>query len=143
MKHVLLILVIFIFGLDLIQAQTIKTVGTSGNFSTLKGAFDAINNGTLSGAITLQIISNTTESSTATLNASGTQSANYTSVVIYPTGSGFSISGNLAFPLIDLNGADNVTIDGRVNASGSTKDLTIINSSVSGNSNTSTIRFIN
>jgi predicted outer membrane repeat protein len=42
--------------------------------------------------------------------------------------------------LIDLDGADNVTIDGRVNQSGSTKDLIITNTSTSG---TSTIRFIN
>jgi hypothetical protein len=53
-----------------------------------------------------------------------------------------SISGNLATPLINLNGADNVTIDGRVNATGSTKSLTITNTSAVTTAGTSTIRFI-
>jgi hypothetical protein len=121
-----------------------RTVGITGaDYPTLKGAFDAINSGTLTGAITLQIITNTSESASAILNASGSGSATYSSVLIYPTVSGLSISGNLAAPLIDLNGADNVTIDGRVNATGSTKDLIITNTSTSNTSGTSTIRFIN
>ena len=121
------------------NAQTTKTIGSSGNYSTLKSAFDAINAGTVSGAITLQIIGSTTEIASAVLNASGIGSASYTSITIYPTTSGLTISGNLSSPLIDLNGADNVTIDGRVNASGSSKDLVISNTNVGG----SVIRFIN
>jgi len=70
-------------------------------------------------------------------------STNYTSIAIYPTGTGYSISGNLASPLIDLNGAGNITIDGRVNATGSTQDLIISNLNTSGTSNTATIRLIN
>lgn len=36
------------------QAQITKTVGSSGaDYTTLKGAFDAINTGTLTGSITL------------------------------------------------------------------------------------------
>lgn len=130
-------------------AQTTKTVGASGaNYSTLGAAFTAINTGNITGAITLQIIAGTTETASAVLNASGTGSANYTSVTIYPTTTGLTVSGNFAGALIDLNGADNVTIDGRLYTSGvpgSAKDLTLINYSNS-NSNTnraSTIRFIN
>jgi hypothetical protein len=118
------------------------TVGSGGNYATLKAAFDAINAGTITGAITLQIIDNTTETASAVLYASG-GSTSYTSVNIYPTLTGLTISGNLAAPLIDLNGADNVTIDGRVYATGSTKDLTITNTSTSATSGTSTIRYIN
>jgi len=95
----------------------------------LKTAFDAINAGTHKGTITIQITGSTIETATAYLRASGTGSAIYTSVNIYPTVTGLSISGNLALPLIDLNGATNVTIDGRVNATGSTKDLVITNTS--------------
>jgi len=84
------------------NAQTTKTVGTSGNYTTLKAAFDAINNGTITGSITLQITSNTTESATAALNASGTGSASYSSISIYPTGLGYSISGSLAAPIINF-----------------------------------------
>ncbi|MCX6267203.1 MAG: hypothetical protein NTW16_07580 [Bacteroidetes bacterium] len=125
------------------NAQTIRTVGGTGaSYSTLKMAFDAINAGTITGAVTLQITGSTTETATAALNASGTGSAIYTAVTIYPTVSGKTISGNLATVLINLNGADNVTIDGRVNATGSSTDLTITNTNT-GAGATSTIRFIN
>jgi len=68
------------------NAQTTKTVGNTGaNYSTLKLAFDAINTGNITGAITLQVIASTTETASAKLNASGSGSANYTSVTIYPT----------------------------------------------------------
>ena len=125
--------------------EVTATLGTTGptGYSTFKAAFDAINAGTHAGAITIKLNGNTTESASAVLNASGTGSSSYTSVNIYPAASGLSISGNMASPLIDLNGADNVTIDGRVNATGSTKDFVITNSSTSSNSGTSTIRMYN
>jgi len=128
-------------------AQTIKTVGTGGDYGTLKAAFDAINAGTITGDIELQIVSSTTETATATLYQSGYTggggTSSYSSVKVYPTSNGISISGDLAAPLIDLNGADNLTIDGRVNATGSTKSLEISNYNNSNTSGTSTIRFIN
>ena len=57
---------------------------------------------------------------------------------------GLSVSGAIDGPLVDLNGADKVTIDGRVNKLG-VKDLTIVNTSVTVNSALaiSAIRFIN
>jgi hypothetical protein len=126
------------------QVTLTASSGTaSGTFTTLKGAFDAINAGTHQGAIVISINSSTTESASALLNASGSGSASYTGINIYPTTTGLSISGELAAPLIDLNGADNVTIDGRVNATGSTKSLTVSNTSTSSTAGTSTIRFIN
>jgi len=112
-------------------SQTIRTVGSGGNYATLQAAFDAINAGTITGEIELQIISNTTETSTTeatapTLNANGSGSANYTSVAIYPTGAGgFTIATADFYQLIILNGADNVTIDGRVNRTGTTIALTL------------------
>jgi hypothetical protein len=56
---------------------------------------------------------------------------------------GLSITGNLAAPLIDLNGADNVTINGSLNGLNAGKDMIITNTSVSSTAGTSTIRFIN
>ncbi len=112
-------------------------------YANLKSAFDAINSGTHTGIIELSLSRNTIETASAVLNASGSGSASYTSVNIYPTSTGLSITGNLAAPLIDLNGADNVTIDGRVNASGSLKDMVINNTSNLNNSGTSTIRLYN
>ena len=130
-------------GFMIINASAQVTVNPgSGSYLTLKLAFDAINSGTHTGALTVTITANTSEIASAVLNASGAGSANYTSINIYPTVSGLTISGNLSStPLIDLNGADNVTIDGRVNATGSTVDLTITNTNPS--VATSTIRFIN
>ncbi|MFZ4770202.1 MAG: beta strand repeat-containing protein, partial [Ferruginibacter sp.] len=118
------------------------TQGTANEiYFTLKDAFAAINNGTHKGDIVLKVNANTTESVAAVLNASAATSSGspyYTSVNIYPTVSGVSITDNLSTPVIDLNGADNVTIDGRVNATGSTTDMAIFNTSTS---SASTIRF--
>ena len=100
---------------------------TSGYYKTLKNAFDKINDGTHKGNISITIYGNLTESSTALLNASGTGSASYNNVNIYPVVSGVTISGSIDGPLIKLDGADNVTIDGRVNAMGSSTDLIISN----------------
>ena len=132
-KQITLLLAVVLFAILAVQtayADVIKTVGPSGgDYPTLKDAFDAINNGTLTGAITLQIINggNPYGTTTATLNASG-GSTNYTSLLIYPTSTGSYISChnlNSGTPAIILNGADNVTIDGRVNQTGSTPSLYI------------------
>ncbi|MEI6899089.1 MAG: hypothetical protein WCL00_04370, partial [Bacteroidota bacterium] len=132
--NVLLALTVVSFG------QTTKTVGGSGaNYSTLKLAFDAINAGNITGVIVLQIIENSSEPTGATLNSSGTGSANYSSVRIYPTVSGITISGNIAGPLVLYNGADNVTFDGRVNGTGSSADM-VINNTNNGSS-ASTLKF--
>ena len=147
MKQLLITLTLIMVGImnAFAQINVTATVGTPGptSYTTLKAAFDAVNLGTHKGVITIQVTGNTTETETAALNASGSGSASYTSVSIYPTATGLSISGNLAAPLIDLNGADNVTIDGRVNQGGSTVSLTIANTSLSSIAGTSTISFIN
>jgi hypothetical protein len=111
-------------------ADVTKTIGGPGttptpDYATLKAAFDAINAGTLkTGVITLQITGSTTETASAALIASGTGSASYSAVLIYPTGI-FSVSTNGNWSAIDLNGADNVTIDGRIYQTGATNSLTI------------------
>lgn len=95
-------------------------------YSNLKAAFDAINAGTHQGIINVEITGNTTETAIAVLNASGVGSANYTQVNIYPTATA-TISGSVQYGLIELQDADNVTIDGRINQAGSTPALTIQN----------------
>lgn len=109
-----------------------------GVFQTLKSAFDEINSGNFKGDITMRIHSSLTETASAVLNASGSGNASYNSIILYPTTSGLSISGNLAAALIDLNGADNITMDGRVNLSGGA-NLTIENTNTGGQ----VFRFIN
>lgn len=139
-----MLLLAIMLTIPVLAVNETRTVGNAGaNYPTLKAAFDAVNAGTLTGNVTLQLIANTTETSSAVLNASGTGSASYSAVNIYPTTNGLSVLGNLDAPLIDLDGADNVSIDGRLSASGSTKSLVISNSSTSALSGTSTIRFRN
>ena len=111
------------------------------SYATLAAAFTDINNGVLTGSVQLNVIDNTTEPAAgAILNASGVGSASYTAVLIQPLGGAWTISGaaTAGLPLIDLNGADNVTIDG-LNTGGNS--LTIANTTVSATSGTSTIRF--
>lgn len=125
------------------QVDVTASAGTTNaSYTTLKDAFDAINAGTHQGTITVDISGDTTETATATLNASGSGSASYASIAISPTGGAArTISGAIpaGSPLIDLNGADNVTIDG-LNTGGNS--LTIANTTASATSGTSTIRFI-
>ena len=140
-KFLLVIFSTAIFSSNYGQNVTVNaTVGTLfGSYPTLKAAFDNINNGTHKGAITIVVIANTTEAASAVLNASG-GTASYTTILIQPSGGGARIiSMSLATPLIDLNGADNVTIDG-LNTGGNS--LTISNTSTSSVAGTSSIRFI-
>lgn len=111
-------------------------------FTTLKAAFDSINTGALSGAIILKINGSTMETASANLRESGYNGvSNYSSISIYPTVSSLSITGSLTAALIDLNGAANVTIDGRVNATGTTNDLLIVNTSTTSWAATLTFEF--
>ena len=124
------------------QVNLTATSGTaSGTYTTLKAAFDAINAGTHQGSIAISIVGNTTETASAALNASGSGSASYSSISISPSGgSKRTISGNIAGHLINLNGADNVTIDG-LNTGGDS--LTFSNANTSNGAINSTICFQN
>lgn len=120
------------FGQNVFVAGAVTGNGT---YPTLGAAFTAINSGSQTGAtIFVNITGNTSETSTATLNA-GTWSG----LNILPSGgSARTISGSIAGPLIDLNGADKVLIDG-LNSGGNS--LTIDNQDIGTSS--STIRMIN
>jgi hypothetical protein len=127
--RVTLLMLPLLLGSASAQISVNATGGIPGpsNYTTLKGAFDAINSGVHQAAVIITITGNTTETATATLNASGTSTASYSSVVIKPTGTTRTISGNIpSDALIRLNGADNVTLDGSLNGTTS-RDLTIKN----------------
>lgn len=138
-KLTLILLAFFpvLAGIKTSQAQVdVSTGGPSTTYTTLKEAFDAINAGLHSGTILIGISGNTTETASAVLNASGTGSASYLSITINPTGGAArTITGSVPGHLIDLNGADNVTIDG-LNTGGNS--LVISNTSTV---TSSTIRF--
>jgi hypothetical protein len=63
-------------------AQNVNVNPGGLTYATLQLAFTAINNGVHTGAVTVTIVGNTTEVGTATLNASGSGSASYTSISI-------------------------------------------------------------
>ena len=67
------------------------------------------------------------EKASATLYQSGYTGAggtsSYSSVTLFPTVPGLTVTGSFTGPLIVLDGADNVTFDGRVNQAGE-RDLT-------------------
>ncbi len=108
-------------------------------YATLQLAFAAINGGVIHlGVITIDVCGNTTETASAVLN----QVAGVTSVTMSPAGGAArTITGAIAAgsPLIDLNGADNVTING-LNTGGNS--LTISNTTIGTTAGSSTIRFI-
>jgi hypothetical protein len=135
--------VITVLPVDPIEVNASIGLGYQ-TYASLKLAFDNINNGTHQGEVIIKVHQSTNETAVAALNESGSGSSNYTSVLIYPTSPGLTISGTFnGNPLINLNGADNVTFDGRLHATGSDKNLTIVNYSTSPNTSTSTIRLIN
>jgi hypothetical protein len=95
-------------------------------YATLKAAFDSINAGTHTGTVIVEICGDTSETASAIINASGTGSALYSSVDVRAVGGPRQITGALNTALVKLNGADNVTIDGRIDGIG--RNLSVINS---------------
>jgi subtilisin-like proprotein convertase family protein len=113
--------------------------GVYGSLTQTGGAFAALNAaGAQTGnAIIIEITGDVaTEDGANSLNGGG-----WTSLTIRPSGGApRTISGTVALPLINLNGAQNVTING-LNSGGNA--LTISNLSTASTAGTSTIRFIN
>ncbi|MFY9309114.1 MAG: PKD-like domain-containing protein [Bacteroidia bacterium] len=106
------------------QVTVAGSTGANGSYTTLKDAFDALNaNSNQAGnTITISLSAGTTELAPAVLNAA---TGAWTSLTISPSGgNAVTVAGALPFPLIALNGADNVTIDG-LNTGGNS--LTISN----------------
>ncbi len=137
MKKIYLLLIVTSSFVTSSFAQNVIVNPGAGSYPDLATAFAAINSGTHTGAITVDIIGNTTEATSAVLNASGVGSASYTSILLSPSGGASKIiTGTIAGHLVDLNGADNVTIDG-LNSGGNS--LTISNTNTGTAS--STIRF--
>lgn len=126
-KFYLLLLFVIVSFIGRAQVSVTATAGTTGPtpYTTLKGAFDAINAGTHQGAINISLSAGTTETATAALNASG-GTASYTSVNITAT-TPVTVTGSFTGAIIKLNGADNVTIDGRIGGTG--RNITVSSTS--------------
>jgi hypothetical protein len=112
-----------------------KTVGPTANFSTLTAAFAYLNVNGINGALNL-ILQSTYLSSAEpvfpipALFIPGASAVN--TVTVYPSASGLSITSASATGTLNMDGVSFVTFDGRVNATGSTKDLVIENTNVAG-----------
>ena len=133
MKQRILLVLLFALSMNMVVNAQVTVSGahasSNGTYTKLSLAFTAINGYSQTGNnIVITITSSpTAETGSAILNAGA-----WTSLKIYPTAPTLSISGSVGGPLIDLNGADNVTIDGSLNQSGSAVDLTISNTNTGG-----------
>src|ERR1043166_3270484 len=146
LKTILLVLAMVLTGL-IANSQVIVTA-TAGNpgptpYPDLASAFAAINAGTHQGTIGVGISANTSETGPCVLNASGSGGASYTTVAISPINDNVTVSGPTVSGrgLIELNGADNVIIDGdNPNTAGTNRNLTITNTAANTITFTSVIR---
>ena len=112
-------------------------------YQNLGAAFNAINTGVYVGTITVRIHGDTEELSTAVLYASGANASGtsaFGSVIVYPAAV-VNVTGNLNLPMIQLDGADNVTFYGGIGGIATTLDLTLTNTNTG--TNASTIQFLN
>ncbi len=101
------------------------TVGNGGNYPTLTGnsistgLFSAINSLGLTGNLTVNIISDITETGFTALNQWSESGGSGYTVTIQPADASLkTISGNSSSYLIQFNGADRVTINGNFSGSG-------------------------
>ena len=126
--------VLFFFFIGVInnataQVSVTATLGTVGptSYLTLSQAFSAINSGTHKGAIIITITGTVNETAVTSLLNGVTAPASYSSISIKPSGDASIL---MATPganraIIELQGADNVTIDGDDTATAGIRNLTV------------------
>ncbi|MEO6731272.1 MAG: T9SS type A sorting domain-containing protein [Ferruginibacter sp.] len=137
MKNFYTAICIFILMQLSASAQNITVTATAGplltsSYPTLKAAFDGINNGSHQGIINIRIVNNTAENANCLLDSSGNAtSSNYTSILIRPADTATvikTISMSLTdTTLLTLQGADNLSVDGRPLGLGANIFLTLSN----------------
>ncbi|WP_317900140.1 T9SS type A sorting domain-containing protein [Aurantibacillus circumpalustris] len=135
----ILFLLIYLLTSQQLISQNVVVSGAlvgNGSYPDLNSAFVAINGGVQTAAnINVSIIANTTETASAILNAGA-----WNTLSISPSGGATrNITGSLALPLIDLNDADKVIING-LNTGG---NALVISNTNAGNALTTTIRLMN
>ncbi|MCF8202174.1 MAG: hypothetical protein K9J18_03715, partial [Crocinitomicaceae bacterium] len=99
----------------------------SANYATVSAAFAAINSGTHQGAVTILVTGNTAEPGAPVALLKSASPSNYSSVYLRPQGGNWTIAGTITANrgIIELNGADNVTIDGDDPNTAGARNLTI------------------
>ena len=135
-RRTAMVFALVLFASSGLWAQNVSVLSTGSpandlDYATVNAAFAAINAGTHTGRVTIALNGNTTEPNTPTALAdSGVGSARYSSVIMYPTADAVTISVGTTFTnnrgVLELNGADNVTIDGdNPNTAGINRNLII------------------
>ncbi len=135
MKKIVLIISLFVmvFGVNKAwsQVSVISTGGSSSSatYGTLGAAITAVNIGVHAGDIEIAIHSNTIETTSVSLDSSGSVGgAIYSSILIKPADSAtvnkVVSTSAIGVILLNLQGADNVTIDGRPMGMGTNRFLT-------------------
>lgn len=135
MRFNLLVFFLLLFSGSYLRAQNVTVSGAvsgNGNYGSLSAAFTGISGGQSGATILITINASFAEVASATLGNN-----TWTSVTIQPSGGAWTITGSTS-PLLNFNGADNVTVDG-LNSGGNA--LTLDFSSTSPTA--CTIRFIN
>lgn len=127
------------------QVTVTATAGTAGpsSYATVSAAFAAINAGTHQGDVLITISANTTEPSAPVALLKSAAPSSYTSVLIMPSGdvtinSAATPTANRA--VIELAGADNVTIDGDDPLTAGVRNLSIV-AATSTNTGVALVRF--
>jgi hypothetical protein len=145
-------------GTGLLGTYFIPSGGTScRNFASIRNAVDTLNKYGIVGNVTFNVAAGFTETLTRRLDLGSVllngQTASGRTITFKKNGAGANpiITAYTGFKLPtdqtpdgmwSLSGVDNVTIDGRVNATGTAKDLVISNTSALSTAGTSTLRFI-
>jgi len=105
-------------------------VGTGQTFTSLtnpSGIFEAINNGALTGNVTLDIVTDlTAETGTHALNQWAEDGVGNYTMLIKPNGAPRLVTGTNAGALIRINGADRVRIDGSTAATRNTNEIRVV-----------------
>jgi len=88
------------------------SIGVGQTYGTVKAFFDDINLNGIDGNVTGNIMSDVTETATATLNVVLYGAGGPYTITLQPSGGSWKVEGNIGGALLDFNDADNVTIDG-------------------------------
>ncbi|MBK8700102.1 MAG: hypothetical protein IPN29_11460 [Saprospiraceae bacterium] len=116
MKNYFFIVLISFWALETSSQIEVVSAGTThtGTYASLAEAFEAINLGIHTDSVIIQVTSNVNETDTARLDASGTGSTSYQYISIEPVAGSWTVSANIDGPLVELNGADHVNINGTI-----------------------------
>lgn len=135
----LLLLVLPVEGAALSGTQSI---GPTGDYSSIGAAISAIQTNGLSGPLVLELqaaYASSVETFPLTFTNLGTTSTNTLTLRPQAGATALTITSNNGTATVDLNGASQVTLDGRPGGTGTAKALTIANTGTTGVA----LRFIN